>query len=228
MPASQQPPAFCLSHCVLGCALLLQHLLALVLSGKESGVLVSNAVLLFARLVLQHQQAFEQLLGSAAAAGIHPQQQQQQAGGSSPGVLLLAVVGVLCDAFDSIAQPLARKLAACGLAALLAFPVEVGSSTVGCGCLRLWSFDDGSKLVIMLVCQQYVCRYMPCIMASLHEQLGVQVTTRLSLPEDACCILVQGILQQLPPMLSYITSVYGELEATGADDPTSDRCACAE
>jgi hypothetical protein len=106
----------------------LQRLLALVLSGKESGLLVSNAILLFARLLLQHQQAFEQLLGSAAAAGMQPQQQQQQqqqGGGSSPEGLLLAFVCVLCDAFDSIAQPLARKLAACGLAALLAFPVEV-------------------------------------------------------------------------------------------------------
>jgi hypothetical protein len=37
-----------------------------------------------------------------------------------------------------------------------------------------------------------------------------------------CC---QGMLQQLPSVLPYITSVYGELEATGADDPTSDRCA---
>jgi hypothetical protein len=105
----------------------LQRLLALVLSGKQSGLLVSNAILVFARLLLQHQHAFEQLLGSAAAAaGIQPQQQQQQHGGSSsPEGLLLALVGVLCDAFDSIAQPLARKLAACCLAALLAFPVEV-------------------------------------------------------------------------------------------------------
>jgi hypothetical protein len=101
-----------------------QRLLALLLSGKESGVLVSNAILLFPRLLLQHQQAFEQLLGAAAAAGVQPQQQQQSAG-SSPEGLLMALVGLLCDAFDSIAQPLARKLAACGLAALLAFPVEV-------------------------------------------------------------------------------------------------------
>jgi hypothetical protein len=36
-------------------------------------------------------------------------------------------------------------------------------------------------------------------------------------------LYVQGILQQLPPMLSNITSVFGELEATGADDPTTDR-----
>lgn len=100
-------------------------MLALLLSGKESGVLVSNAILLFPRLLLQHQQAFEQLLGAAAAAGIQAQQQQQQACGSVPEALLMALVGLLCDAFDSIAQPLARKLAACGLAALLAFPVEV-------------------------------------------------------------------------------------------------------
>jgi hypothetical protein len=96
-----------------------------VLSGKESGLLVSNALLVFARLLLQHQAAFEQLLSStAAASSSHPQQQQQQVG--SPEAVLMALVGVLCDAFDSIAQPLARKLAACGLAALLAFPVEVG------------------------------------------------------------------------------------------------------
>lgn len=90
-------------------------------------MLVSNAILLFPRLLLQHQQAFEQLLGAAAAAGIQPQhqQQQQQVPGSGPEALLMALVGLLCDAFDSITQPLARKLAACGLAALLAFPVEV-------------------------------------------------------------------------------------------------------
>jgi hypothetical protein len=41
----------------------------------------------------------------------------------------MALLGVWCDAFDSIAQPLARKLAACGLAAVLAFPVEVGPAS---------------------------------------------------------------------------------------------------
>lgn len=38
-----------------------------------------------------------------------------------------------------------------------------------------------------------------------------------------CVSVQQGVLQQLPPMLSNITSVYGELEATGADDPATDR-----
>lgn len=108
-----------------------QRLLGLVLSGKESGLLVSNALLVFARLLLQHQAAFEQLLSSAAADSSHPQQQQQQAG--SPEAVLMVLVGVWCDAFDSIAQPLARKLAACGLAALLAFPVEVGGHS-SCSC----------------------------------------------------------------------------------------------
>lgn len=110
----------CAVHC-------LQRLLGLVLGGKESGLLVSNALLLFARLLLQHQPAFEQLLSSFAADSSH-QQQQQQAG--SPEAVLMALVGVWCDAFDSIAQPLARKLAACGLAALLAFPVEVGAHSM--------------------------------------------------------------------------------------------------
>jgi hypothetical protein len=107
----------------------LQRLLHLVLSGKESLLLVSNALLLFARLLLQHQKAFEQLLGSAAAAGVCPP--QQQGSSSSPEGLLAALVCIWCDAFDSIAQPLARKLAACGLASLLAFPVEVSQWLVG-------------------------------------------------------------------------------------------------
>lgn len=89
--------------------------------------MVSNAIPLMARLLLQHQQAFEQLLGNAAASN-----QQQQGQPSTPEDLLAALVRVWCDAFDSIAQPLARKLAACGLAALLGFPVEVGNIFQAC------------------------------------------------------------------------------------------------
>jgi hypothetical protein len=108
----------------------LQRLLGLLLAGKESAVVVANSLVLFARLLLQHPAAFEQLLGSTSAAGIsattqQQQQQQQQGGGSSPEALLLGLVSVWCEAFDSIAQPLARKLAACGLAALLRLPVKV-------------------------------------------------------------------------------------------------------
>jgi hypothetical protein len=110
----------------------MQRLLGLLLAGKESAVVVANSLALFARLLLQHPTAFEQLLGSAAAAGIsatqqQQQQQQQQGGGSSPEALLLGLVSVWCEAFDSIVQPLARKLAACGLAALLGLPVKVGA-----------------------------------------------------------------------------------------------------
>jgi hypothetical protein len=121
----------------------LQRLLGLVLSGKESMLVVSNALLLFPRLLLQHQQAFEQLLGNAAASGSVA---AAGAGGvklppqaaSTPEGLLTALLGLWCDAFDSIVQPLARKLAACGLAALLAFPVEVSGwhSTLLGGCSR--------------------------------------------------------------------------------------------
>ncbi|WIA20395.1 hypothetical protein OEZ85_004815 [Tetradesmus obliquus] len=137
----------------------MQRLLGLRLAGSESAVVVANSLALFARLLLQHPAAFEQLLGNAAAAGIRaadPQQQQQQGGGSSPEALLLGLVSVWCEAFDSIAQPLARKLAACGLAALLGLPVK-------------------------------------------------------------------ALLQQLPLLLSNISSVWLELEASGADDPCSDR-----
>jgi hypothetical protein len=107
--------------------------LAVLLSGRESGLFKANAILLFARLLLQNQPAFEQMLGAAAACGIsagpagssEQQQQQQGCSGSTPEQLLLALVAVWCDAFDSIAQPLARKLAACALAALLGLPVKV-------------------------------------------------------------------------------------------------------
>lgn len=104
----------------------LQRLLGLLLSGQESAVLVANSLALFARLLLQHPAAFEQLLGSAAAATTSTGQQQQ--GSSSPEALLLALVSVWCEAFDSIAQPLARKLAACGLAAVIGLPVKVSAA----------------------------------------------------------------------------------------------------
>lgn len=91
-------------------------------------MLVANSLALFARLLLQHPAAFEQLLGNAAAAATGSGQQQQ--GGSNPETLLLALVSVWCEAFDSIAQPLARKLAACGLAALIGLPVKVSGAAV--------------------------------------------------------------------------------------------------
>ncbi|KAF6254078.1 hypothetical protein COO60DRAFT_1642619 [Scenedesmus sp. NREL 46B-D3] len=100
----------------------MQRLLGLLLAGKESAVVVANSLALFARLLLQHPAAFEQLLGSAAAAGVRAG--SQQGGGSSAEALLLGLVCVWCGAFDSIAQPLARKLAGCGLAALLGLPVK--------------------------------------------------------------------------------------------------------
>jgi len=123
----------------------LQKLLGLVLSGRESGVVVANSLALFARLLLQNPKAFEQMIGHAAAAGstsaVHLQQQQQQilpgtpGGGSSRSAegVLLALVTLWCEAFDSIAQPLARKLSACGLAALLGLPVKVGGSSTSSG-----------------------------------------------------------------------------------------------
>jgi hypothetical protein len=117
-----------------------QKLLALVLSGRESGVVVANSLALLARLLLQNPKAFEQLIGRAAAAGTATaadQQQQQQQQASVPGgggsrsaeELLLALVTLWCEGFDSIAQPLARKLSACGLAALLGLPVKVSSGS---------------------------------------------------------------------------------------------------
>jgi len=112
--------------------------------------MVSNAIPLIARLLLQHQQAFEQLLGNAAASN-----QQQQGQPSTPEDLLAALVRVWCDAFDSIAQPLARKLAACGLAALIGFPVEVGS--VCFEHVQFFSCRAEDKVVIS--CCLFLCIY---------------------------------------------------------------------
>lgn len=100
----------------------MQRLLGLILSGRESGIVVANSLALFGRLLLQNLSAFEQLLGSAVAAGVY-----STGAASGPEGLLIALVGSWCEAFDSIAQPLARKLAACALTTLIGLPVKVSS-----------------------------------------------------------------------------------------------------
>lgn len=93
----------------------LSRLLALVLSGGEPPQVVANCLGLLGRLLLQNPGAFQQLLlaagGSPGAAGAAP--------GGSPEAAVGALAELWVDKFDSIAQPLARKLSALALAALL-------------------------------------------------------------------------------------------------------------
>lgn len=102
----------------------MQRLLGLILSEDESGIVVADSLALIGRLLLQCPSAFEQLVGAAAAAGIGA-----SGGGAGPEDLLMFLASLWCEAFDAIAQPLARKLAACALATLIGFPVKVRSQT---------------------------------------------------------------------------------------------------
>eukprot|EP00878_Enallax_costatus_P033052 GHUV01036429.1.p1 GENE.GHUV01036429.1~~GHUV01036429.1.p1 ORF type:complete len:379 (+),score=66.51 GHUV01036429.1:725-1861(+) len=129
----------------------MQRLLGLTLSGRESGVAVANSLTLIGRLLLQSPSAFEQLIGTAAAADIGA-----SGAATGPEVLLVSLGSLWCEAFDSIAQPLARKLSACALATLIGLPVK-------------------------------------------------------------------ALLNLLPIMLNHITSVWLEVESSGADEPTTER-----
>ncbi|GBF94095.1 hypothetical protein Rsub_07082 [Raphidocelis subcapitata] len=96
----------------------LQRLLSLLLSGGEPAAVVANGLSLLARLAVSNPGAFQQQLLSAAAAS--------GAGGGAAGVeaVVGALTGLWVDRFDSIGQPLARKLNALALAALLPLPTK--------------------------------------------------------------------------------------------------------
>lgn len=102
----------------------LQCLLADLLSGRESGLVVAASLGVFARVLLHNPSAFLALFQAAAAAGVAPPADAAAPPGADPPArLLLALVDIWLDKFDSIGQPAARKLSALALAVLLTAPL---------------------------------------------------------------------------------------------------------
>ena len=102
----------------------LARLLALVvLGGGEPDGVVANALGVVARLLLANPAAFQQLVASVAAgaAGVPVPAAAAAAGGGVEGVIG-ALAALWVDKMDAVAQPLARKLHALALCALLALP----------------------------------------------------------------------------------------------------------
>ena len=113
----------------------LQLLLSVVLSRKESKMVVASALGVLARVLLHNPPAFLHLFQTAAAAtgGAHLLEDaamntnNQIILSSDPAHrLLLATLDVWLDAFDGISSPPSRKLSALALCALLAAPVPEG------------------------------------------------------------------------------------------------------
>ncbi|GLC33673.1 hypothetical protein PLESTB_000102300 [Pleodorina starrii] len=106
----------------------LARLMALVLGGKESSLVVTNALPVLARLLLAAPQQFVALCGAVAAADA------ATAGGGAGGregipaelspaeVVLWRLLVLWCEQFDSIGQAGARRLCALGLCRALALP----------------------------------------------------------------------------------------------------------
>ena len=116
----------------------LQRLLAAILSRPgESGVVTAAALGIFARVLLHNGAAFLQLCQSAAAAGVvaAPLASDDGAAAAAAGTtaaalpadpaatLLLALLDLWLERFDSIGQPASRKLGALALCVLLTLPL---------------------------------------------------------------------------------------------------------
>ncbi|KAK9830439.1 hypothetical protein WJX72_011753 [[Myrmecia] bisecta] len=105
----------------------LQRLLAGILAGRESGLVVASSMSVFARVLLQSPPFFPQFFARAAPHISLPQAQAQAAAGSQPADpgqrLLLAFVDLWLDRFDAIGAPAGRKLCALALCVLLTLPL---------------------------------------------------------------------------------------------------------
>jgi hypothetical protein len=99
----------------------LQCLLTDLLAGRESGLVVAAALRVYARLLLQNGAAFLQLFQQAAPHVAAPADAPPAADPAAR--LLLALVDLWLDKFDSIGQPGARKLSALALCVLLTAPL---------------------------------------------------------------------------------------------------------
>ncbi|KAL4857594.1 Importin-11 [Chlorella vulgaris] len=99
----------------------LQCLLADLLAGREPGLVVAAALAVYARVLLQNGDAFLQLFQQAAPHVAPPPDAPPAADPAAR--LLLALVDLWLDKFDSIGQPAARKLSALALCVLLTAPL---------------------------------------------------------------------------------------------------------
>lgn len=111
--------------------LLLQKLLALTLAGSETPVVVGNTMCLMSRLLLVNPAAFQDLLVSSAVAGALPASYTLRPHDAPTERLLGCLLELWTEHFDSVAQPLARKLCAAGLAACLRLRSPVVLTYVG-------------------------------------------------------------------------------------------------
>lgn len=99
-------------------------LIRLLLSGQEPATVVAHGLGLLARVLVQNPQAFLQLFQAAGAqlgAALPPPGQGEDPDPTSR--LLLAVLDLWLEKFDSIGQAAARKLSALALCMLLTLPV---------------------------------------------------------------------------------------------------------
>jgi hypothetical protein len=110
----------------------LSRLLALLLGGGEPPGVQANVLGVVARLSLQNPAAFRQLLAEAAASAAAA---PGSGGGGGEQQRLEAAVGALAalwvERFDSIGPPLARKLSAAALCALLPLPTKAQLAHAG-------------------------------------------------------------------------------------------------
>lgn len=101
----------------------LRALLGCLLGGRESGLVVAAALGVYARVLLHNGPAFLGIFQAAAAGGLAPPADAPEPGADPAARLLLALVDLWLDKFDSIGQPGARKLSALALCVLLTAPL---------------------------------------------------------------------------------------------------------
>ncbi|KAG2485576.1 hypothetical protein HYH03_015738 [Edaphochlamys debaryana] len=106
----------------------LLRLLGLVLGGKESALVVTNSLPVFGRLLLATPERFVALCGAAAgdagvAAALGARGREGLPAGLSPGeVVLVRLLELWAEQFDTLAQAGARRLCALALCRALALP----------------------------------------------------------------------------------------------------------
>jgi len=104
----------------------LHKLLALLLAGQESTLVISNAMVVYARVLLQNPGAFPLVFQQAAAQGFSAPRKEGSAppppGLAPPDALLWSFIDLWTDSFDGLASTRYRKTCALGLCSLLLLP----------------------------------------------------------------------------------------------------------
>lgn len=130
----------------------LQRLLAALLAGRESGLVAATALGVYARVLLHNAPAFLHLFQHAAQQHMAPPADAPPAGDPATR-LLLALVDLWLDKFDSVGQPGARKLSALALCVLLTAPVPALLERVELAVTHItsvWFEVEGSDLASSL------------------------------------------------------------------------------